>query len=363
MDIFETHKGLGNRKLHDKFLLLKNEILLGRERQVLQEWADGFEDRDNKMRIEFQTTFHSTLWELYLFQALKSLNLKVDWTKNRPDFVVTEPCEFYVEAVVSEIKKDGRAESSRNLDDIYSMVTAPWEDPDHDEIMREAITRYSNSISTKKRKYINEYSGLDWVKPDAPYVIAISSYAQVRYGKEYHYPMLALLYGMYFDSEIKTYRERGEIVKPGTDSSIPIRIFDDEDMRCVSAVVFSCTVTLGKLTSLAISKNDIAHPTNSVFLVREDNEHPKFKIQIVSADSPEDHFDGLFVFHNPNATNPLPLSLFEGTSAIQVTHDGRGVAFQGGNLPLVARLNISKLVAPEAVMQLLMKEAFESFNR
>jgi hypothetical protein len=34
---------------------------------VLNDWARGFEDRDGKFVQEFQTTFNSSFWELYLF--------------------------------------------------------------------------------------------------------------------------------------------------------------------------------------------------------------------------------------------------------------------------------------------------------
>lgn len=362
MDLFELVESLEGKPLNQKFLLLKNEFTLKGEREIIARWADGFHDRDNKMRKEFQTTFHSTFWELYLFQVLKRLDLTIDWEKNRPDFVITGPTELCIEAVVSEIKKDGRPEVDRNFDDIYSMTEPAWLDPDYETLMHEAITRYSNSILGKRKKFQKEYSSLDWVRPIAPYVIALSSYAQVRYGKEYHYPMVALLYGQYFDPHSKSYTKREYIIKPGTSSSIPLDIFSLDEMKCVSAVVFSCTVTMGKLASLVISDETLTHPTNFVFLIREDFDEPHFKIQIVSPESPEDLFDGLFIFHNPNATNPLPRSLFEGTSAIQVWREGSALAFEGENLPLVARLNLTKIFLPGDMKNLVMFDAFNKFN-
>jgi hypothetical protein len=38
---------------------------------VLQDWARGFIDRDCKFVHEFQTTFNSSFWELYVFAVLK----------------------------------------------------------------------------------------------------------------------------------------------------------------------------------------------------------------------------------------------------------------------------------------------------
>lgn len=360
--MFEIANGVRDEDLHPKFLLLKNEAFLSGERAILNRWVSGFQDRDNKLKKEFQTTFHSTLWELYLFQVFKEMGCDIDWEKNRPDFMVKSPIVVNFEAVVSEIKQGGRPESKRTFDDVYSMTEPPWEDPHYEDLMAEAITRYSNSITGKRNKYVEQYSRLSWVSEEDPFVIASSSYAQVRYGKEYHYPMVALLYGYYFDPESKQYTKRNEIIKPGTDSSIPLGIFDNKMMTSVSAVVFSCTVTLGKLAAMALSDKMLSHPTNFVFLVRHDYDPPHYKIQEVSPESPEDLFDGLFVFHNPNATNKLPKSLFEPTSAIQVSADSDGLYFEGGNLPLVTRLNISKLQLPGNYRRLFMQDVFNRFN-
>lgn len=49
------------------FLKLQNGFIL----DVLNEWAKGFVDRDGKFVEEFQTTFNSSFWELYVFSVLK----------------------------------------------------------------------------------------------------------------------------------------------------------------------------------------------------------------------------------------------------------------------------------------------------
>jgi hypothetical protein len=38
---------------------------------VLNDWARGCHDREGKFIHEFQTTFNSSFWELYLFAMLK----------------------------------------------------------------------------------------------------------------------------------------------------------------------------------------------------------------------------------------------------------------------------------------------------
>ena len=59
-------------------------------REIIEQWAEGFQDRDGKILKEFQTSFHSTFWEFYIFQLLKDMGLKdnIDFSKNKPDLFV-----------------------------------------------------------------------------------------------------------------------------------------------------------------------------------------------------------------------------------------------------------------------------------
>lgn len=49
-------------------------------RDELQRWADGFVDRDGKFVKEFQTTFNSCFWELYLNAIFRSLRFQLDFS-------------------------------------------------------------------------------------------------------------------------------------------------------------------------------------------------------------------------------------------------------------------------------------------
>ncbi len=75
-------------KLHPKYETIKNHLFLTGEYDILKDWIDGFEDRDNKIVYEFQTTFHSSFWEFYLFAVFKEAGFEIDFTKNRPDFII-----------------------------------------------------------------------------------------------------------------------------------------------------------------------------------------------------------------------------------------------------------------------------------
>lgn len=357
LNLFDTSILPASLTLHQKVSALQ---WLPWERQILENWAEGFKDRDGKFAIEFQSTFHSSFFELYLFSLLKAQGMTVDMTRSRPDFLVTAPDQIVIEAVTANIKKDGRPEDDRDFDDIISMFTPPWKNADFEEHLAESIVRYSNSLCKKARKYHESYAQLQWVSANSPYVIAMGSFSQVNYGREYHYAIVALLFGAMFDARTRKYTTARSINKPGTDSSIDLNLFAKDEFRHVSAVLFTCTLTLGKLTSMAISEGSPS--MNLVTLIRQDYEEPLFKLQEVSMESKEDLFDGLFVLHNPNATSPLPACAFSETNAIHIRKVDGGHTFEGENLPLVARLNLSRTTVTPDIMRQIGLRAFMSFN-
>jgi hypothetical protein len=70
MDLF-THV-VPPEALHPNFRRLADKHS-GADRAVLSQWADGFKDRDGKFVREFQATFNSGFWELYIFACCKEL--------------------------------------------------------------------------------------------------------------------------------------------------------------------------------------------------------------------------------------------------------------------------------------------------
>jgi hypothetical protein len=358
MDIFTKLPEINT--YHSKFEFLTTKSML-RERSILNEWVEGFEDRDNKIIKEFQTTFHSSFWEFYLFSIFKNLGFSIDFSKNRPDFIIEGQKGFYVEAVVSNIKNCGNSESSRTFDDILDMLTAPHLHKTFKQDLYESVTRHSNAIQSKFTKYRDKYLKLPWVDAKKPFVIALSAYDQINYGREFYYSMFALLYGFVFDETSNSFDKKNTIMKPGTKSDIPIGLFLDPYYSEISAIIFSCTLSHGKLTSLANSKND-EHTWNTVINLRHDNDKPHYKFQIVSNSSPESLFDGLFVFHNPNANSKLDMDIFNNTDIAQVTFYNNAIKVESSNLPIVARINIPSMFLPGNTLENFLIENFLKNN-
>lgn len=87
---------------------------------VLNEWARGFKDRDGKFVKEFQTTFDSSFWELYLHAVTKHFRLEVDFSFNAPDFVVANHGGMNVEATVASHAQGSTPESANFSTETYS---------------------------------------------------------------------------------------------------------------------------------------------------------------------------------------------------------------------------------------------------
>jgi hypothetical protein len=83
------------------------------DKKLLAAWADGFVDRDKKFVKEFQTSFDSSFWELYLHAAFKELGMACDFSAPQPDFCIRSPQDFLVEATVAS-KAQGGTRSDGN---------------------------------------------------------------------------------------------------------------------------------------------------------------------------------------------------------------------------------------------------------
>ncbi|MGB6329507.1 MAG: hypothetical protein WBF48_11325, partial [Halarcobacter sp.] len=149
---------VNDNELHTHFkhvLKPENEKII----QVLSEWASGFKDRDKKFVKEFQTTFNSSFWELYLYKCLKELNYQVDFDKSSPDFITYTPYStLCIEATTANEARDDEPE---------------WEKKegikDLEEFLNYASFRLYNAITSKHNKYIQDYSKLEYVKKK-PYI-------------------------------------------------------------------------------------------------------------------------------------------------------------------------------------------------
>ena len=176
-------------KLHNHFKILQLDTAKP-IRATLNNWATGFIDRDKKLAQEFQTTFNSSFWELYLFQCFKELEMKVDFSKASPDFSVQTKRQSYlsIEAVTSNHALNGEPEWS-SPEILREYLNKP-----RNEILEYASIRLLNAIDFKHKKFLKSYGNMEHVKGN-PFILAIAPFEQPAFSRQNNQAINRVLYG------------------------------------------------------------------------------------------------------------------------------------------------------------------------
>jgi hypothetical protein len=292
---------------------------MGAERAELSRWLEGFPDRDGKFVKEFQTTFNSSFWEIYLHAVFRTYGFVLDWSYAAPDFLVaSEYGEFVVEATTANAAQ-GKVTEWQKTVPIGERVLQKkfW------ALNREAMIRLSNAILGKTRAYQNKYSTLEHVGRK-PFVIAIAPFEQPDFQYQYDRPIRALLYDEYVDEDAYNVNPalypdgppsvRLGAVEKDNGAEIPLGIFNGDDYKEVSAIAFSCTATWGKVDALAKDSTNVG----VVHVSRGGKPEGKpYGYAAMKGDYTETLEDGLQVFHNPNASYPLDPRVFRRPGVVQ----------------------------------------------
>jgi hypothetical protein len=278
---------------------------------VLNGWASGFKDRDGKFVKEFQTTFDSSFWELYLFAVLKHFGLDVDFSVPSPDFFVTTNGGMNIEATVALHAQGSPPEhTERKMEDIPK---------DLNELNRQTMLRIRNSIDTKYKKYSKTYASLPHVA-NRPFVLAVTAFDGPYARLACQRAIEAVLYGYYVDEE-KFLREGGTLEKQrlvtvhkDNLSEVPLAVFGTEEFTWLSAVVFSSCASWGKVRALSSDPNPAiffqAARLNASGIIPH-------VVQARKSDYSESLLDGLRVYHNPSATHKLDENTFKHPDVFQ----------------------------------------------
>src|SRR6266540_6139233 len=165
MDLFKPV--MAQEKLHHNFQMTIKPNAAG-VREVVSGWADGFVDRDGKFVEEFQTTYNSSFWELYLFAVLKHLGIKVDFSFDAPDFVATDHA-FTIEAAIASHAQDDIPEWEKTFEGVVDMNI--------EAAQLQSIIRLSNALMGKSEAYTQRYAALPHVAGRA-YIVAIANYGR-----------------------------------------------------------------------------------------------------------------------------------------------------------------------------------------
>lgn len=315
MDLFTPI--VDSKRLHPNFrYMLEDRNYYARK--VILNWADGFVDRDKKFVLEFQTTFNSSFWELYLYACLKDFGLSVDFSKTSPDFVITNPQQpFCIEATTANSAKDTMDEWEQDINQLKKLSMG--------KIIDFATIRVASALTSKNRKYDNTYANLGHVK-GRPFVVAVAPFEQPFFHFQNFQAILRVLYGykgpvFEMDGNISPgYPDLPTFIthveKPNG-AQVPVSYFTNETLTNISAVIFNSNATMGKIRALS------EDPGEYVFIALRYNEGSTLPYRQVATKEEyhETLLDGLHILHNPYANIPLDYEVFNRPEVIQYSFD------------------------------------------
>lgn len=349
MDLFSTK--IATNKLHVNFKAIYKDPKLAPVREVIQSWGRGLLERSGeqaKFVNEFQTTFNSAMWELYLNEMFIRLGYSIDYTKDSPDFCVTTPSgyQFNVEAMVSD--KPHKPPAS----EVFS--EARFKHQSTLKLLGKIKDKHDLFTGVNGKKF--PYGTMDHVA-GKPFVLALAPFDSDQSLSQNNTIINRVLFGIEEPTmrDIVNGKQRKVLsIKKNEDTELPLGIFTNDSYKEISAVVFSTTGTYGKavvqsgvdryvrytrfraldLNDFIASegmKNKGSHTrklSNEHYVTtkRQFNNNEVVGADVVmchSKDYTETHFDGLHVYYNPYATVPLDKSIF---SSPEITHNFYDIA-------------------------------------
>lgn len=345
MKLFEPK--FKDEKLHRYFKQIITDELYAPAIGSIEEWATGFSERrkeSEKFINEFQTTFSSSLWELYLNKAFRDLGFKIDYSKESPDFLLEHESgkAFNVEAVTSNKPVKDEVDATKMSEE---------------EFLNFSSLKLLRKLTDKKNLFLGEngekhpYSSLPHVK-SRPFVIAVSPFDNDLSFSQNNTAINKVLFGIEppkqgIDGEFTT--KKSTHIKTHSGSDVEIGIFTNDSFKDISAVIFSTTGMFGKaiiqggiectvrstrfrqeslseflategVEGLGVKQTKLSE-THEVFSMRQPLGDVVFGSDMHLCDSSEHtetHLDGLHIYYNPYAEIPLDKDLFH---ANEITHN------------------------------------------
>jgi hypothetical protein len=302
---------------------------------------------------EFQLSFNSPFWEVYLYATFRDYGFAFDWSHPAPDFSLSRDGKSLVVEAVTANAAQGKP---NEWDGMEWLVDGPSRATfDIGALNREAMVRIANAIHGKARKFTDSYAKLPHVA-GKPFVLALAPFEQPRFNLQYNRPIMSVLYDHYVD-EPAFLRNPAEFpngpptrhlgfVKKDNGADIELGLFNDDRMREISAVVFSCVATWGKVSSMTPQTPEHRTILRTIWGGTPDG-RPVQRMGMAD-EIGETLSDGLQVFHNPFALRPLDPEVFRRRGVVQVFgSDARnGLSIEGLEHSLMQRTPISIAARP-----------------
>lgn len=300
---------VSDKQQHNNFKgILEQGSQAGRD--VISSWADGFHDRDGKFVREFQTTFDSSFWELYLFACFSELGFEPDLSRHAPDFMLN----MGRATVAAEATIAREAEGHRPEWDKYDLIES------HDiaelaQRVRYTTVRLASRFVSKAEEYRTKYASLAHMK-GKPFLLCLAPFDQPFTFDLAQQAMRRVLYRAdqsIIERDPKTGEARllgvSEVDSIMKDSGVefPLGMFCDDRYAEVSAVLFSTTATWSKVRALSADPEE-----HTLFRAERYNAYSTIPLVTVAKKPQyrETLLDGLTLCLNPFAANPFDISPF-----------------------------------------------------
>jgi hypothetical protein len=331
--------------LHPYFKEIKNEPAYAKTHVIINEWGKGLLGRygeTKKFIKEFQTTFNSSFWELYLNKAFRDLGYDIDYSKSSPDFNIIgkNNRRISVEAVTS------------NPASTPTLILEASDTPEKD-FLNESTLKLTGKIRDKLILYVGNgkkkhpYSSLPHVENN-PFVIALAPFDKKLSQSQNNTVINRVLYGLEPPTSPHEPQKSVKYILNRNEKSVDLGIFTNDSFKEISAVIFSTTGTFGKAVALArtaefITVTRLRKMGIVEFMAKEGLEKiGKSRAQLSeswdifsqrevfgsnvfghdvhlcsASEHKESHLDGLQIYHNPFSIHPL---LADDFNAKEIVH-------------------------------------------
>lgn len=318
-DVMSISDNIDKSNLHPYFIELSERPAKEPARKVIREIAPWLTPSDPHFVQEFQQhQFDQRLWELYVWATFRELGFDIE-QKEAPDFTCIAPgIEFSIEATTTAPSVNGPLANHPN--------------PQTQEEMKDFIQNYmpmkfGSSLLSKLNK---EHHGKKYWELEhttgKPFVIAIADFHKPADKAEpgsmvYSQPALPIyLYGNRFEWE---FVGKNLVVKPVQvkdhkfgEKVIPSGFFDLPEAKNISAVIFSNAGTIAKFDRMGVIAGFGKENHKYIRMGFRYDPDPNavvgtpFSEDVSDPEYEEYWSDEIQIFHNPNASIPLPEDWF-----------------------------------------------------
>ena len=319
-DLLTPLPDISDDKLHWAFKHVIANRKYAPARDKLREVWEEFPNPDAHFVSQFQTTgFDARIWELALAAVGQFGPYTVSRPREAPDFLFErDGIDVWVEATTA----NPSATRTPDIEDSADELGAKFH-----ELNDVVPIRLGSSLYSKLTKaYWNQAH-----VAGQPFVIAIEDFGAEGPIRTSDASLFRYLYGM----EHRVVSIPGDAVKIEAvkvashkhgNKEIPSGFFDLPDAENVSAVIFSNEGTLMKFNRMGFSR-DRHHGVRMVRIGLKLNFDPAATAPqafgYLVGDFEEEWEHGMNVYHNPNATHPIPVGFFEGFSGHHWFENGR----------------------------------------